>query len=299
MPACRAVSPRDSRWGGSGMRRPPTRWALLLLVWVALPVLSWGQLELSFMPPHERQVLLEPVEVKLTIANKGGRDVVLQPNHLGCRIVQEPAGLLINQEKPLLKEALTIPARDSVKLKLNLLDHYELQHVGSYTLKIWAQSGERIFNTQRTFFDVLNGSEMASVLTSPPGSPDAVRHFSLISMTREGNDRIFLRIDRKGEGSTYGVFEIGTIIRVEQPLMKVDPVGRVHLLHLEQPRQYVYNIFDPSGSHMERQVIYGPTGSVRMIEDAQGRYQVVGGTRRSVDALRRMGPIRSRTEGRP
>ena len=87
-----------------------------------------------------------------------------------------------------------------------------------------------------------------------------------------------LRIDDEEKKVCHKVYSLGYLIRYAPPHMVADRTGRVHLLYLSAPGEYLHHIFSPLGLHLSKKRYFGQAGQVALTRVKGGGVKVVGGT---------------------
>ena len=75
---------------------------------VATAPAAVAQLEVRFAPPYKRQLLMEPVLVKVYVKNLLNKPVRIEPEQLGFRITENLSRVLTQPAARLIPEAITI-----------------------------------------------------------------------------------------------------------------------------------------------------------------------------------------------
>jgi hypothetical protein len=247
----------------------------------ALPAAA--QIDMQCRLENGRTVLFEPIIVSLDIVNNTGDTLDFSgaiPNaHLAFDVEQSPGVEVSPTGVPLFSQPVTIKPGDTFSGKLNLQATYKITDTGPYTITTRVEWGGKLFISPKLFLDVLPGLEIAKLVSGIPEDPNAVRSYTLRTLNRDRCEVLFLRINDDDNGMCYGVFNLGTIVRMFQPKLQVDEVGNVHVLHQSGPWQFTHSVFTPQGAPVVQDV-YSAEGSTIDLKRAEdGQLAVQGGQR--------------------
>ena len=259
------------------------RLVLTAVVCAAAAFPAAAQIDMQCRLENVRTVLFEPVVISLDIINNTGDILDFSgaiPNaHLAFDVEQSPGVLVPPTGVPLFAQAVTIKPGDTFSGKVNLQAAYKITDTGPYTVTTRVEWGDKVFISPKLFLDVLPGLEIAKLVAGIPDDPNAVRSYTLRTLNRDRSEVVFLRINDDEEGACYGVFELGTIVRMFEPRLQVDAVGNIHVLHQSGPWQFTHSVFTPHGDPVVQEV-YSAEGSVIDLKRAEdGQLTVQGGQR--------------------
>ena len=255
--------------------------AAALCAIASFPALA--QIDMKCRLQNSRTVLFEPVVVSLDIINNTGELLDFSgaiPNaHLAFDIEQSPGVLVPATGIPLFGQAVTIKPGDTFSGKVNLQAAYKITDTGPYTVTSRVEWGGKVFISPKLFLDVLSGLEISKLVAGIPEDPNAVRSYTLRTLNRDRGEAIFLRINDDDRDMCYGVFELGTIVRLFEPKLLTDEVGNIHVLHQSGPWQFTHSVFTPHGDSVVQEV-YSADGSTIGLKRAEGGQIVVQGGQR-------------------
>lgn len=251
-------------------------------VWLAGSSLTLGQLEISCRLPHTRLLQYEPLSAQVTVQNNTPAPVVLKEAD-GAAIfffdIEESPGRLVERaEGPLLKEPLTVPPREKVTFQVNLLTAYQIRSTGPYAITARIQWDNRVFVSPKVLFDVVPGLEIARLTALAPEAADGGRRVLMLrTLDRNRSDHVFLRIDDGAGSLCYGVHDLGTIIRMNDPLLAMDHTGRIHVLHQSGPTRYTHSVYSADAMPISA-TFYTSIGGVdpSLVDDEKNGYQPSG-----------------------
>jgi hypothetical protein len=116
---------------------------------------------------------------------------------------------------------------------------------------------------------VVPGVEVASLTAT---TATGWRKYNLAVLNRDKHDRLFLRID--DANLCYGVFDLGRLVRMKAPELKLDSTGLLHVLHQSAPQQFTYSTFTASGRQIDHQILGSKETTVQMVSDSEGGVKV-------------------------
>ena len=251
----------------------------------ALPAAA--QIDMQCRLENGRTLLFEPVVVSLDIINNTG-DILdfsgAVPNaHLAFDVEQSPGVVVPPTGVPLFNQAVTIKPGDTFTGKVNLQAAYKITDTGPYMVTTRVEWGGKIFVSPKLFLDVLPGLEIGKLVAGIPEDPSAMRTYTLRTLNRDRSEVVFLRINDDEEGTCYGVFDLGTIVRMFQPKLLVDEVGDIHVLHQSGPWQFTHSVFTPHGDPVMQEVYSGEGSIINLKRSEDGQIAVEGGQRVTPD----------------
>lgn len=240
-----------------------------------------AQIDMRCRLENVRTVLFEPVVVNLDIINNTG-DILdfsgAVPNaHLAFDVEQSPGIAVPPTGVPLFAQAVTIKPGDTFSGKVNLQATYRITDTGPYTVTTRVEWGGKVFISPKLFLDVLPGLEIAKLAAGIPEDPNAVRNYTLRTLNRDRCEVVFLRINDDEKGVCYGVFDLGTVVRMFEPKLQVDEVGSIHVLHQSGPWQFTHSVFTPYGDPVLQEVYSGDGSSIGLKRAEDGQLAVQGG----------------------
>jgi hypothetical protein len=286
--------------------KSPARWVGggLAALWLAgLP--AFGQLNLVTRLEHTTFLLYEPLAITLDLENAGARTLVLdgpeQNAELSFQVRDGEGHHILPHESIELPGPWKIEPGRRQTNRVDLLDFYDLERQGSYSIQAVVRWGSHEFAGKKLFIDMVPGLELQRMLVVPPGNPDALLTFGLRKLSRSGGEHLFLRIDDEDENLCYGVINLGRVIQMYKPELRADAQGRVHVLHQSGPSQYTHSVVSADGQPVSRK-IHLATGSPRLVEQPDGQLVVnipapappVGGSATLSEASQPAGKARAR-----
>lgn len=242
---------------------------------------AMGQVELSARLQHGRVLQFEPILSTVRIHNRTPRPVQVgrgQEVELHFDIAVRPGDFLPERADARYADPFTVEPGESVSVVVNLLDRYPLTRLGPYSVRARIAYAGRTQQSGRMQLDVVPGLRVQSTegtLTGELGGPRRI--CTLLNLTRDGREHLFLRFDDPDEQLCYGVHDLGTFIRFAEPRLEVDLLGHVHVLHQSAPSRYTHSVFRLNGRPLDRTFYTKGYASIRLEPGEDGELVVVGG----------------------
>jgi len=220
------------------------KFVFLCTVAALLPRLVAAQVLMKLQIEHAQLVRYESVNAFISILNEsphqltfGGKDgarlsffIEHERDTSADRITQKP-----------LAENVNIEPGTSLDILRDISRWYDLGPVGNYSIRAIIEWRGESYQSNRVRIDVVNGLPISSEKRTIWNEEEFVREFSLCYLAREGTERLFLSIDDKRAGISYGVFDLGGIIRLHPPVIRISREGNVRVLHQSGFGRYTLN----------------------------------------------------------
>ena len=247
-------------------RTPAAVWMALLLV---APGSAVAGLKLSLRPAHASVVRFESIPVFVKIVNDSGKVFATRGagDAKGAEVtfVIERADqrLVSRTRKEPMCEKFSLGPDEGREIMVDVSRWYEMASIGKYVVRAAVEWEGQSFLSDQVLLDVVNGIEVAEVEREVPGYPDRVRRYSLRYWPRESGEHLFLSVDEDRAHMNYGVFEVGTVLRVMRPAIEVDRAGKVRVTHQSGPDRVTRTLFEsaPDGVVFVDQTYHNLDGS--------------------------------------
>ncbi len=164
--------------------------------------------------------------------------------------------------EPYLGRLLVLPD-EKQEIVVDLCDAYPMSREGRYFVKVIASQSGEAWESRAAMIDIVPGLPLASTERVVPGYRERLRRFSLRYWTREGHEYLFLTVDETKQGYNYGVFELGKLIRVRKPAIRVDRKGRINVWHQTGSDRFLLTVLQsrPDGVTLVKQTDHQEDGS--------------------------------------
>lgn len=246
-----------------------SRRSIALFFLMATPAMA--QVKLGFKVEPTVALQYERVGAELTIQNNADRPMDSSSNG-NCRvsyIVRRADGSMLSAKDGIPPMSVLVPPARTLTFADALSQRYDLGPVGAYTIQARVEMGDYIFSSEKRYVDIVPGTEIESLDAQ---TEQGERKYMLRLVNRDKHDRIFLRID--DNRVCYGVFDLGRIVRMSSPEMKVDAAGAVHILHQSSPHEYSYAVFKPDGTRVSTEHYGDNITRAQMVTGDQGEVRI-------------------------
>lgn len=143
---------------------------------------------------------------------------------------------------PLL-DYLDLQPGETKKLLIDITVWYEMAEEGNYEISAEFYAGNRSWLSQKLQFDIVPGIEAFSAERNVPGYVDRTRKYSLRYWTRDRRDIMYLRAEEEDAKIIYGVFPLGTYLKLSKPVIQTDRHGNVVVIHQSGINRYTKSTF--------------------------------------------------------
>lgn len=248
---------------------------LLAVLWA---VCAQGQVELKLRLAHPTVLHMEPVLASLTVVNGEEADLLIGETNGNARLFFDievsPGRVVTRTEAPLFRSPAPVRAFKSATLEFDLLSLYQIRAPGAYSVVARLHGPGGLFTSARQFLDVVPGMSVATMVKT---GPDDVRYtYQLRTLSRDREEHMFLRVDDMGENLCHGVFDLGSILRVVDPVLRRDGHGRVHVLHQSAPTRFTHSVFEADGVPVSTKFWNGRSSSVALQMTEDGDIVITG-----------------------
>lgn len=145
-----------------------------------------------------------------------------------------------------LIEKLSLAPGEQRNIAINLSDHYNLGSGGRYLVRGFLEVNDNLHISDKVMLDVVDGIEIGRAVRDIGGREKVKRSYSLRYWKRADHELLFLTVDDKPTLVNQGVFQLGRLLRVDKPKIKVDRDGNVDVLHRRSPDCFIRTKFKSS-----------------------------------------------------
>ena len=183
----------------------------------------------------------------------------------------------------------TLDSSKVVTKHVNLSPYFALSHAGHYTitavvrLKNWNQ----VITSPPKGFDIIEGAKLWEQdvgVPVPEGVTNAlpeVRKYILQQANYLKKElRLYVRLTDGTGTRTFRVIVVGPMVSFGHPETQVDRLSRLHILHQQGPRTFLYTVVTPDGEVFARRTYDYGEKRPRLQQDMGGQIIVSGGMRR-------------------
>lgn len=246
---------------------------------LALAGTASAQIRVACELNHPVIVSLEPVTATVTVFNDTGFVVPLDGGAGGLRIgfdVARADGRFLDPGgRRGFEVPAEIPAHGSVVVTAALHRIYALQDPGVYAVTARTEWNGAAYLSPRRYLDVVSGVELLKVRAPlPDGS--GVRTYRLLTVNRDRADFLLVRVDDEDQRLCYGVINLGRTLPRKPPDVRIDELGKAHILFQRAPGRHAYAICTPGGGLEKTEDLAVDYQQAGLEADAEGKVRVVG-----------------------
>lgn len=185
----------------------------------------------------DQSVLLqfEKVTAFVTIHNDSDEPFLIDGGHEDARlrfaIERTDKGLVKATEGAPIIRKLSIMPDETRTVMVDVSQWYDVSSMGDYFVTAVIDWKGRMYLSNKKVFGIVRGLELANVRERVPDYPEIERDYSLKYWTRNEAEYLFLSVYEEGSHLSFGVFQLGPLVRVFKPEMKVDRRGNVVVYH--------------------------------------------------------------------
>lgn len=290
--------------------RDMTKYIWLAAVFAASA--AQGQVELKLRIANSTVLHMEPIHASLAVINGDGTDLLIGETNGNTRlffdIEANPGQIVRRTEVPLFRQPAAVPANKSGTLEFNLLPLYQLREPGAYAVIARIHGPGGLVMSSRQFLDIVPGMAVAKLTKT---GPDERRYtYQLRTISRDREEHLFLRVDEEAKDLCYGVHDLGSLIRLVDPVLRSDGRGRVHVLHQSAPTRFTHSMFEYDGEPISSKFYSGLVSSVALQTTEDGDIVIAGALpykgdksvaapsvdARRIEEMKNRGPSKPRSE---
>lgn len=237
-----------------------------------------AQLELNLKLASDQVLVGETVTATVTLRNQTGQLLAFDAAPEAPRLrfnLEMGNGKLIPRadDGPVLSEVQVMPGA-TAELKVNLTRLYAIQAVGRYRVAAVVNWRGREYWSGNAFLEVVPGFELMRLSAGVPGDPMALRFYVLEYLQKARGEDLYLRIEDAHTQRIFGMYNLGRIVRVRPPDLRIDEAGNVHVLFQSAGLAFVHTAFTPYGVLLTSEKVVGAREKVRLEQLPDGRIVV-------------------------
>jgi len=239
---------------------------IALLILSSLPSCLVAQFSVHLTAPNEEVLQFEAMPVDLTIQNETGSAIEFgkYDPHAKLQFVirRSRDRFLSKRNESLFVSSWSVASQKESTRRIDMSRFFDVRPVGRYFVRAKVEWHGKAYRSPEAIIDVVNGMELLTRDRELPESPSVVRTYSLRYWTRGDTEMLFLCVYDAKERRSYGVFELGRIVRVFKPRIEFDPLGNIRIMHLvtRDVIAHTYFIATPTGVQFIDQALRNPKG---------------------------------------
>jgi len=248
---------------------------------MALPAWVVAQIAITLTPPSAKALLYEDVIATVVVQNNSGQMQTLDSTQGTVRFwidVERNDGRIIRRrdDAPLVSAVKIMPG-EARTFDFNVSRLYAIRNKGSYKIRAGVEmNGAHYVSPEMTLELEDGGFELQRLTAGVPGDTPATRIYILSYFQRDSVENIYLRIE-DADKVVYGLFNLGRVLRVRSPEIKVDEVGNVHVLFQTMGMAFVHMAFTPFGVQLFAKTYTGTRGKAGLVQQPNGQITVPDG----------------------
>ena len=256
-----------------------------------------AQIEVYLRLPHKQYLLGESIVAEVEVRNQTGEPLIFNGTNRNARFAFdiESDGNTLPLAKAAVKADTTmIPVGQTALRNVELQSAWDLRNPGLYKVRAGVEWDNNNYYSARSHMSLITGPEVAQQVFSRPGR-DAPVKYSLRILSRNDYDlreqRLFCCVENKATGARESVADLGTLLRMYDPIMQRDAAGRMHILHNSAPNRFTHSIVSANGQLQSQDHFASDLQTPQMINQegvitVRGRAWRSGETRRATELLR-------------
>ena len=251
-----------------------------VIVLMAFPVWVVAQVTITLTLPSAKALLYEDVIATVVIQNNSGQMLTLDSIQGTVRFwldVERDGGrIILRRDKAPLVSAVEIMPGEARAFGFNVSRLYAIRNQGLYKIRAGVEMNGAHYIAPETTLEVADGFELQRLTAGVPGDTHAIRTYILSYFQKDSVENIYLRIE-DADKTVYGLFNLGRVVRVRPPEIKVDEAGNVHVLFQTMGMAFVHTAFTPFGVQLFAKTYTGTRGKASLAQLPNGQITVPDG----------------------
>lgn len=237
--------------------------------------MAMGQLAVGLKVENEAVLQYEPLRVTVAVQNSAGVPVVLGDEGEGAAslrflVQRDDDRYMRRNNSASWMRTEKIGDGERRELTLDLARWFDVATAGAYKITADVEWNGTRYTAMPVNVDVVKGMPITVIRAGVTGDEGRIRAYGLKYWRRAGHEHLFLTVEEPASGMSYGVYDLGLLIRVFQPKVVVEGNGRVKVTHQSAPHRYTQTVFESRKEevrfidqthHMENGAPYPEEGS--------------------------------------
>lgn len=271
----------SNRTSGTRYNMPVKGVLSAAIIFMAMPTWLVAQVSITLKLQSAKALLYEDVIAAVVVCNNSGQMLAMDSAHGPVRFffdVERDDGRLIRRREDvaMVKKVEIMPG-EAHQFELNIARLYPIRNPGTYKMRAGVEMNGANYISPKATLEVISGFEFQRLTAGVPGEPQAIRTYVLSYYQKEGVENIYLLIEGNDK-AVYGLFNLGRVLRVRPPELKVDEAGNVHVLFQTMGMMFVHTAFTPYGVQLFAKTYTGTRGRAALAQMPNGQIVVSGGT---------------------
>lgn len=253
---------------------------------LALASTLHAQVQVQLKISRRLFICYEPIIATVSITNLTGRDLTLSDappeKWFGFDILNSQDSPIPPRAVDYHLEPITIPAGQTMKRSVNLVNLYPVTDFGIYRVRaaVFVAPLNRYASSQAVPIEVTEGKTLwQQTVGVPDGQKGAgeSRSYTLLSFRQSNANMLYVRVEDRDKGTVFGTYPIGRMIVGYEPQVEIDPLNQLHVLQMVEPKSYYYTRIGANAELLGQQAFIELKTRPRLKKMAGGDVEVVGG----------------------
>jgi len=251
-----------------------------IMVLMVFPACVVAQVAITMTLPSAKALLYEDVIATVVVRNNSGQMLALDSTQGAVRFwldVEREGSRIIRRrdDAPLVSDVNIMPG-EARTFEFNVSRLYAIRNPGVYKIRAGVEMSGTHYVAPEATLEVADGFELQRLTAGVPGDTQAVRTYVLSYFQRDSVENIYLRIE-DADKTVYGLFNLGRVVRVRPPEIKVDEFGNVHVLFQTMGMGFVHTAVTPFGVQLFAKTYTGTRGKASLVQQPNGQITVPDG----------------------
>jgi hypothetical protein len=229
-----------------GFCRSARRLAVAVLL-AAAGIASGDGLVLQLKLAHSQLLQFEPVVAFLSIQNDSAEPfLAAEDSPADIRFLVERRrddAVGRTNAKPMVRHLRVMPG-EKRDIMLDVSAWYDVSTIGGYFLNAEVAWNGTVYSSNRMRIEVVPGLTLSSTVKSLAAVGGEGRRYTLRYLARENAEYLFLCVEDEARTLSYGVFDLGRLLRVVKPRLWVDQQGTVNVIHQSAPTYFTRSVLE-------------------------------------------------------
>ncbi len=221
------------------MRRTNTRLSsvfILAVVTACLPISARSQISLSAEFKNVTYLQFEGMPISVTVRNDTGDALVLGgPEQgapaLGFEVKKDGRVLPRVTKGRIVRNVVVLMPGKSKEVVVDVANHFVMQAAGQYHVTAEVRMKNAKYVCKSVVVEIVSGIEVKVVERPVFDYEECRRTYSLLSWRRDGKEQLFLSIRDKEQKESHGVYSLGPMLSLTEPVLKIGTSGLVVVKH--------------------------------------------------------------------
>ncbi len=226
----------------------------------------WSQIQVSITLDHPAFLTGEPFTGRVRIENRLSVPMVMDKDYhnteLIIELIRRSEGTAVESSRRLVsRDTVIMPDQQAVEI-VEITSLFDIREKGGYQVRAIIRYDGNLYLSQPLAFDIVRGLEILSSRRGLAGYNGIELIYSLRYWKRRQGELAFMVIEDAGNGSVYGTFVLGPLLRIIRPAIHFDAQGRAIVVHQSGRDRLTRSVFtvDSHGAAMVDRTHHFPDG---------------------------------------